>query len=463
MQALDVLRSSAFRVALGFALAMTAATSLIFGIVYLQIITSNEASVRLILADEAAKGVNDTDAEIRSALNLRLTRDLRRLDYVALFDAAGAVVIGNIDAMPEIGADGEAHFVAAVRPPGAPDRLEPAIFVARRRADGGTLVLGRSLVEVYALRETVLVALATGLLPTLLLAFAIAAFFARRTSRRLSQIHETIAMIMQGDLHVRLPVRKRPDEMDEVARDVNRMLDEIVRLLIQIKGVGDDIAHDLRAPLSVMRTKLERGVAGQDDRELRLVANQALVELDKAMVTITALLRIAEIENGPRSSEFKPMDLAAICADAFEFFEPLARAKSILMTLDAKAPVPIVGDADLMREALLNLVDNAVKFTPAGKVAISATLEAGRPTIRVRDTGSGVEPGEREKIFDRFHRTAHHSHAAGSGLGLSIAAAIASLHKFDLKVKDNNPGAQFEMTARFTTVSAAVSRKKAWD
>lgn len=165
MRALDVLRSSAFRVALAFALAMTAATSLIFGIVYLQIITSNEASIRVILADEAAKGVNDTDAEIRSALNLRLTRDLRRLDYVALFDAAGKIVIGNIDAMPEIAADGKAHFVAAVRPPGVPDRLEPAIFVARRRADGGTLVLGRSLVEVYALRETVLVALATGLLP----------------------------------------------------------------------------------------------------------------------------------------------------------------------------------------------------------------------------------------------------------------------------------------------------------
>ena len=310
-------------------------------------------------------------------------------------------------------------------------------------------MLGRSLLEFYALRETVLGALATASLPMLLLALAIAAFFARRTSRRLARIHETIARIMQGDLHVRLPVRKRPDDMDRVARDVNRMLDEIVRLLIQIKGVGDDIAHDLRAPLSVMRAKLERGVAGQDDRELRLVANQALVELDKAMVTITALLRIAEIENGPRSSEFKPMDLAAICGDAFEFFEPLARAKSILMTLDAKAPVPIVGDADLMREALLNLVDNAVKFTPAGgKVAISATLEAGRPTVRVRDSGSGVEPGEREKIFERFHRTAHHSHAAGSGLGLSIAAAIASLHKFDLKVKDNKPGALFEMGAR---------------
>lgn len=449
MRAPEVLRSSAFRVALAFTLAMTAATSLIFGFVYLRIVTSDEASVRLILVDEATKSANDTDAELKNALDLRLTRDLRRLDYVALFDPDGKLLFGNIDKMPSIRVDGKSHFVAAARAPGAEGQIEPAIFVARPRSNGSILLLGRSMVEVYALRATVLGALAAAIVPMLLLALAIAAYFARRTSRRLAQIHETTARIMQGDLHMRLPVRKRPDDIDEVSRDVNRMLDEIVRLLIQIKGVGDNIAHDLRAPLSVMRAKLERGVASPDERELRAVARQALVELDRAMVTITALLRIAEIEHGPRLSEFKPIDLAAICADAFEFYEPLARDKSILMTLDAKAPVPIVGDADLMREALLNLIDNAIKFTPAGGiVAISATLEGERPIVRVRDSGSGVELNERERIFERFHRTAHHDRAPGSGLGLSIAASIASLHKLELKVKDNRPGALFEMGAR---------------
>jgi signal transduction histidine kinase len=398
MRMLDILRSSAFRVALAFALAMAAATSLIFGFVYLQIVTSNEASVRLILVDEAAKGANDTEGELRNALDLRLTRDLRRLDYVALFDAAGKLLIGNIDTMPTIPIDGKSHFVSAVRAPGGQDRIEPAIFVARKRPDGGVLLLGRSMVEVYALRETVLFALATAIAPMLLLAMAIGAIFARRASRRLTRIHQTIARIMQGDLHIRLPVRKRPDELDTVSRDVNLMLDEIVRLLIQIKGVGDNIAHDLRAPLSVMRAKLERGVASGDEQELRHLGRQALTELDKAMVTVTALLRIAEVENGPRSSEFKPIDLAAICADVFEFYAPLARDKSILMTLDAKSPVPTVGDGDLMREALLNLVDNAIKFTPeGGKVRLSATLEAGRPVIRVRDNGLGVEPGRSEE------------------------------------------------------------------
>jgi hypothetical protein len=447
MRGPEVVRSAAFRLALGFTLAMTVATSLIFAFVYVQIVTSDEANIRRILVDEAAKGANDSEAELKNALDLRLTRDLRRLDYVELFDPAARPVFGNVGRMPPIAVDGRSHFVSEARPPGAQDLVEPAIFVARRRADGSVLVLGRSLVEVYALRQTVLGALAAAIVPMLLLALAIAAFFARRASRRLTDIHETIARIMQGDLHVRLPVRKRPDDLDTVARDVNRMLDEIARLLIQIKGVGDDIAHDLRAPLSVMRAKLERGLASFDERELRAVANQALVELDKAMVTVTALLRVAEIEHGPRSSAFKPIDLAAICADAFEFYEPLAKAKSILMTLDAAGPVTAFGDADLMREALLNLIDNAVKFTPAGgRVGISAGLEGGRPVIRVRDTGSGIGLMEREKIFERFHRG--DGRASGSGLGLSIAQAIASLHKFDLRVKDNEPGALFEMMAR---------------
>ena len=126
------------------------------------------------------------------------------------------------------------------------------------------------MVEVYKLRRTVLQALATAIGPMLLLALAIGAYFARRTSRRLIEIRDTIAKIMRGDLHMRLPVRGRPDDIDKISRDVNLMLDEIVRLVVQIKGVGDNIAHDLRAPLSVMRAKLERGVASPDDEELRL-------------------------------------------------------------------------------------------------------------------------------------------------------------------------------------------------
>jgi signal transduction histidine kinase len=317
------------------------------------------------------------------------------------------------------------------------------------RPDGTIMLLGRSLLETYAFRRIVLKALATGLAPMLLLALAIGAFMARRASRRLTGIHETIAGIMKGDMQLRLPVRSRRDAIDMLSRDVNLMLDEINRLLAQIKGVSDNIAHDLRSPLAVVHAQLERGVESPDDAVLRRVAHQALAHIDKAMLTVAALLRLADVEYGPKSSKFQPIDLSAICADLFEFFEPLATSKSINMALEIQSPVQILGDGDLMREAVSNLIGNAIKFTPEhGTVRVSVTLEDGRPVIRVRDNGIGVEPAERDKIFQRFYRTVSGHRVPGSGLGLSIAAAIANLHDLELRFEDNHPGALFEMVGR---------------
>jgi signal transduction histidine kinase len=444
---LELLRSSALRVALTFAFATIVATTAIFGLVYWQIKAADEKSNRLILEDEAAKSIDHPVEELRRAFELRLTHDLRRLDFAALFASDHKAMFGNIEQLPAIPLDGKSHF-AASRAPGT-DRTEPVIFVARVRPDGTILVLGRSLLETYAFRRIVLKALVTGLAPMLLLALGIGAFMARRASRRLTGIHETIAGIMKGDMQLRLPVRSRRDAIDMLSRDVNLMLDEINRLLAQIKGVSDNIAHDLRSPLAVVHAQLERGVESTDDVVLRRVAHQALAHIDKAMLTVAALLRLADVEYGPKSAKFQQIDLSAICADLFEFFEPLATSKSVNMALEIQSPVHIQGDGDLMREAVSNLIGNAIKFTPEqGTVRVSVTLEDGRPIIRVRDNGIGVEPGERDKIFQRFYRTASGHRVPGSGLGLSIAAAIANLHDLELRFEDNHPGALFEMSGR---------------
>jgi len=446
---LDFLRSSAVRVALALGLATIVATTGIFALVYLQIRAADEKSNRLILEDEAAKSVNQTVEQLRGAFEVRLTRDLRRLDYAALFAADRKVMFGNIDELPPIPLDGKSHFVAAFRVPGSDSRMQPAIFVARPRPDGSIMLLGRSLLETYAFRRTVLTALATGLAPMLLLTLAIGAFFARRASRRLTAIHDTIAQIMKGDMNLRLPVRATPDAIDTISRDVNLMLDEIMRLLVQIKGVSDNIAHDLRSPLAVVHAQLERGLESADSEELRTAARQALGHIDRAMLTVAALLRLADVEYGPKSSKFHTIDLSAICADLFEFYEPLAISKSINMTLEVQSPVQIEGDGDLMREAVSNLINNAVKFTPEhGTVRVSVTRDDGRPVVRVSDNGIGVEPAERDKIFQRFYRSASGHRVPGSGLGLSIAGAIANLHDFDLRFEDNHPGALFEMAGR---------------
>jgi signal transduction histidine kinase len=230
---------------------------------------------------------------------------------------------------------------------------------------------------------------------------------------------------------------------------VNLMLDEIVRLLQQIKSVGDNIAHDLRSPLAVMRTKLERGLAADSGQELRAVAEGALGDLDQALATVTALLRIAEIESGRRRGGFTRVDLAQVCANVFELYEPLAEAKPVAFTLDAPAPLPVRGDFELLVEAIANLVDNAIKFTPeGGAVTVAATTIGDWPAVRVTDNGPGIPGGERNHIFERFYRSSKTRHIPGSGLGLSMVAAIADLHGFDLRVEDNRPGAVFEISPR---------------
>jgi len=445
----EFLRSAAVRLALAFVLVTTVATTAVFGLVYLEIREANEKRNRLILEDEAAKSADRSIDELRNAFEVRLTHDLRRIDYAALFGPDHQLMFGNIKVLPAIALDGKAHFMAASPVSGGDNRLEPAIFVARVRPDGNIMVLGRSLLESLAFRRIVQNALAAALAPMLLLALAIGGFFARRASRRLTTIHDTIAQIMKGDTHLRLPVRTGNDAIDKISQDVNLMLDEIGRLLVQIKGVGDNIAHDLRSPLAVVHAQLERGLEKSNDERLRAVVKQALAHIDKAMVTVAALLRLADVEYGAKSSKFTAIDLSAICTDLFEFFEPLATSKSIKMTLEVQSPVQILGDGDLMREAVSNLIGNAIKFTPEnGAVSVSVAQEDGRPIIRVRDNGIGVEPAERDKIFQRFYRTESGHRVPGSGLGLSIAAAIANLHDFDLRFEDNDPGAVFEMVGR---------------
>jgi signal transduction histidine kinase len=450
MRTREIFRSTAFRLALAFALAITTAMAAVFALVYLQISTMDVERLRAVLVDEAAKGANESDEDLKRALDLRLTRDLRRLDYVALFSRDGKLVYGNISQLPSIAVDGAAHFVADLHPSQIGDRVEAALCVARKLPDGGVLVLGRSLAEVYAIRATVLRALVTGLAPTIILALAIGAFFARAASRRLLQIHETIARIMTGDLDARLPVGKGTDDIDEVTAAVNLMLDEIVRLLDQLKSVGDNIAHDLRTPLAVVRAKLERGLENESSfADLRKAATEALDQLEKAMATVSALLRISAVENGLRSKAFTEIDLTRICDELVEFYEPLAQSKSIAMTLHASGATPMLGDADLLREALSNLIDNAIKFSPADSaIVVEAKMAAGKPLVRVSDSGCGVAPEDREKIFQRFYRAPQASRLPGHGLGLSIARTIANLHGFDLTVTDNHPGACFEFSAR---------------
>jgi signal transduction histidine kinase len=439
----DLLRSAAFRLAVVFALVVTVSTSAVFGFVYWSVARSDMIHAKAALVDEVAKGAIEPTDQLERGLGRRLTRDLRQIEYAGLFDAEGKHLYGNVMEMPGVPIDGKTHTIEVPRLGGA--GTEPAIFVAQNRPSGGTLFLGRSLYEIYALRRAVLQALVIGIGPTVLLALLAGAILSLRAARRLHAIQYAINRVIEGHLHERLPVNRIPDGIDEVVRSVNLMLDEIARLMNQLKQVGDNIAHDLRTPLSIVRIRLERSLDAPE-AEIRTIARHSLANLDRVLATVTALLRISEIESRLRRSAFAGIDLAEICREVFDFYEPMAEAKSITLTLDSENTVPFAGDADLFREALNNLVDNAIKFTPEdGSVCLCARNEQGGPLIRVSDSGPGIESAERDKIFKRFYRSPKTGTVSGNGLGLSMAAAIAELHGLTLRLGETQRGACFEI------------------
>jgi signal transduction histidine kinase len=462
MRTLEVFNARAFRLALAFALAIALATTTGFAFIYWQVYNGDMHIAGAILVDEAAKSEGDSQAELSRALQLRLTRDIHRLDFVALFDPNGALVLGNVPGMPSIPIDGRAHVIQEQLLPDASGNREPTLFVARRLPSGGALLLGRSLWVTYDLQGTLLRAMAIALLPTTLIILVIGAFFARSATQRYERVHDAIVRIMNGELDSRLPVTNEDRDIDKVARAVNLMLDEIARLLQQLKSAGDNIAHDLRTPLAVARARIERALnneAGAD--QLRAALEAALCQIEKVSTAVSAILRISAVENGAGKAQFKPFDLGSVCAQVFDFYEPLAESKGVDMVIDAVRPLPVRGDQDLMREAVSNLVDNAIKFTPAGgRVRIEARMAGGRPLLRVSDTGPGVPRQERERIFDRFYRGERSGKSPGHGLGLSIAESIANLHGFTLTVEDNNPGARFELTAAAAPASASAPQER---
>ena len=453
MRTLEVFNARAFRLALAFIVAIAVAMTAAFAFIYWQVYSSDIERAGAILVDEAAKSERDSEADLRRALELRLTRDIRRLDYVALFDRKGAMLFGDVPGMPGIPIDGRAHVVQEQPLPDSSGNREPAIFVARRLGGGGVLLLGRSLWETYDLQRTLLRALAIAILPTILAILAIGAFFARRASQRFERVHDAIVRFMNGELDSRLPAADEGGDIEKVSHAVNLMLDEIARLLEQLKSVGDNIAHDLRTPLAVARAKIERALNNDAGiEELREAMEAALAQIEKVSATISAILRVSAIENSARKTKFTDFDLASVCTQLLDFYEPLAELKRLTMIAKTDKPVPIRGDQDLMREALSNLIDNAIKFTPAGGVVrIEARMCDGRPFVRVSDTGIGIPPHERTRIFDRFYRGQRSGQLPGHGLGLSIADMIANLHGFKLTVEDNNPGARFELRAMAPT------------
>jgi signal transduction histidine kinase len=285
-------------------------------------------------------------------------------------------------------------------------------------------------------------------------------FLSKRIFVRVTELNQKIQHVVTSDLRERLPTSGRGDTFDQIAVSVNRMLGDTESLVREIAAVGDNIAHDLRTPLTRVRMRLERGMAHASTlNELRTVVDQAIGGLDQSLAIITALLRIAEIEHSRRLDGFSQVPLGPLVVEVRDLYDPIAEDKGVTLraeiTDDATARVDrgllfeatARGDRDLLFEAVANLVDNAIKFTPkGGRVDIVLLRREGETVIRVSDTGPGIPAIEREAVTKRFYRSDKSRGTEGWGLGLSLVAAIVKLHGFQFAIVDG-PGCTVEIVS----------------
>ncbi len=334
------------------------------------------------------------------------------------------------------------------------DDAEGAVHLARVRVlelpGGFRLLVGHDLEERERLREIVLAAGRWSLAIVIVLGVAGGLFVTRRVLKRVDAMSATSQKIMEGDLAGRLPVSGTGDELDRLAVNLNLMLERIEALMHGLKEISDNIAHDLRTPLTRLRNRCEEALRrGGNESQYRAALESTIEESDALIRTFNALLMIARAESGQAREGMREIDAAEIARGVGELYEPLADEKGISLRVDAPEPAPVHGNRELISQALANIVDNAIKYgapeLPAQssarpEIVVTAMPEGDRILLAVADHGRGIPQSDRTRAIERFVRLEQSRSEPGSGLGLSLASAVARLHGGELKLEDNHPG-----------------------
>ncbi len=326
-------------------------------------------------------------------------------------------------------------------------RVRALSFVLR---GGFRLLVGRDMNPRDRFQASMTRSLAWAVAITLALGLAGGLVMSRNMLRRLESINRAAGRIIDGDLHQRVPVSGRDDEFDRLAANLNRMLDRIEGLMAGMREVTDNVAHDLKSPLARLKTRLEvLLMQAPDAASSRTAIEETIAEADRMLATFNALLSIAEIEAGADGAETAPVDLSRLAEDAAELYAPAAEEAGLGLETTVAPGVTVPGHRELLFQALANLLDNAIKYTPAGgRVRLTLSDEDGRPVLGVADTGGGITAEARDKVLRRYVRLDDSRTTPGSGLGLSLVAAVAARHGARLTLADNHPGLKVTLTFR---------------
>ena len=362
---------------------------------------------------------------------------------------AGAGLAGNVSSLGE-GVLRKVGWTETVyRRLDDQDGVEHHALVRVYELPGGfRLLVGRDLEERQRLYSIINSAGRWSIAVVIGLGLAGGFFVARRVLRRVDAMTETTRSIMAGNLAGRLPVSGSEDELDRLAVNLNAMLERIETLLKGFKEVSDNIAHDLKTPLTRLRNRCEEALrTAKGEGEYRAALHATIEESDSLIRTFNALLMIARAESGEGATPMAEFDAAEIARGVGELYDPLADDKGIAIKVEAPTPTPIKGNRELVTQALANLVDNAIKYggptqqaTNGAEIVIKAQSEGGNILLTVADGGPGIAPADRGRVVERFVRLEQSRTEPGSGLGLSLASAVAHLHGGELKFEDNHPG-----------------------
>jgi len=375
-----------------------------------------------------------------SYINTRVGMQIAGERQLLLADAALKPLAGNLAAWPaNVPAKAGTYTVRFE----LDNRMTDVAVVHALLAGGYHLLVGRDTARYAPLERRFWYALA-GAVAILSVLGAFGGILIRRAlMARIHGIRQTVSAIIQGDLSHRLPTHRSGDELNTLSRTINGMLDQIEQLIHGIRNVSNAIARDLRTPLAELRSRLEVLALTKPSAEHTFAEiDAAVADVDQVIRIFNALLRLAEIDSGLRRSGFVPVDVAAVAAAAVEFYQPAAELRGTTLSLEIAGPAPVRGDPVLLAQALGNLIDNALKYTPRdGTIMVAVRVgDGGSVEIVVADSGPGIPDTEKPKAVERFYRGDASRCTPGVGLGLSLVDAVARLHGSELKLEDNHPG-----------------------
>ena len=448
-------RTTTFRLTLVYSIFFTVCVIMLMGFVYWKTAREMTGRVDQILILEMQDFVGTRGDLLPGKIAEGIGRDQRHIYFYGLFASDGREMAGNVSGIPpDLPRNGriyQTNLISSSLPP----------LVARaaviRLDSGDLLLLGHDVQQLAEFRGIMKGAFFWGGSLTVALGLAFGLVLSFRPLSRIEQIQRVCELIMRGDIRQRLPISGRRDELDMLTAIVNKTLDEIERLMSEVKSVCDNIAHDLRTPLTRLRALIYRAQQQVDAPNAML--DQVISEMDSLLLRFRALLRISEIENKQRQAGFKAVHLSDILEQAVVFFEPLAEDKSIDLSMSAEKLAPIQGDGELLFEAIVNLLDNAVKFTPVGgRVLARLSQGSGGARIDIIDTGPGIEASERAAVLNRFYRGANGQCAPGFGLALGIVMAVVRLHDFEFELGEADSGTRATIFCRSFTLHRFIEK-----